>query len=149
MKRLSKIVGVAVAVMVVLVGGAIAVLLALQPERPAARVSRPQVAMRDGVKLAVDVILPEPMPASRVPVVLLQTRYWRSLALRFPDQPDVPPIGPRDASVDRLVAAGYGVVVVDVRGTGASEGTWPRPWSDDEVADSNELDRMDRRTALL
>ena len=47
--------------------------------------------MHDGVKLAVDVILPEPMPAPRVPVVLLQTRYWRSLALRFPDQPGVPP----------------------------------------------------------
>lgn len=124
---------------VLLVAGAIVVLLANQPERPAARVTRPHVVMHDGVRLAVDVILPEPMPAARVPVVLYQTRYWRSFALRVPEQPGVPPIGPRDDSVDRLVAAGYGVVVADVRGTGASEGTWPRPWSDDEVADTRAL----------
>ncbi len=139
MKRIVKTVGAVVAALVLLIVCAFAVLLAMQPDRPAARVSRPQVTMRDGVKLAVDVILPEPMPAARVPVVLFQTRYWRSLALRLPDQPGVPPIGPRDASVDRLVAAGYGVVVADVRGTGASEGTWQRPWSDQEVLDSNDL----------
>ena len=124
---------------VVLVAGAFVVLLASQPERPAASVTRPYVAMPDGVRLAVDVILPEPMPAARVPIVLYQTRYWRSFALRVPEQPGVPPIGPRDESPDRLVAAGYGVVVADVRGTGASEGTWPRPWSDDEVADARAL----------
>jgi putative CocE/NonD family hydrolase len=139
MKRVLKIVGLVVGVLVALVVVAAGVLIALQPERPPARVSRPQVVMRDGVRLAVDVILPEPMPAERVPVVLFQTRYWRSFATIFPDQPGVPPIGPRDASVDALVAAGYGVVVADVRGTGASGGTWPRPWSDDEVADASEL----------
>ncbi len=139
MKRVLKIVAIVFAVLVALVAGAVGVLMAVQPDRPAARVSRPQVAMRDGVKLAVDVILPEPMPAERVPVVLIQTRYWRSFSTRVPDQPGVPPIGPRDASVDELVAAGYGVVVADVRGTGASEGTWSRPWSDDEVADSSDL----------
>ncbi len=124
---------------VVLVVGAFVVLLASQPERPAASVTRPYVAMPDGVRLAVDVVLPEPMPAARVPIVLYQTRYWRSFSLRVPEQPGVPPIGPRDESLDRLVAAGYGVVVADVRGTGASEGTWPRPWSDDEVADARAL----------
>ncbi|MFY0536952.1 CocE/NonD family hydrolase [Nannocystis pusilla] len=139
MKRALKIVGLVVGVLVALVAIAVGVLIALQPERPPARVSRPQVVMRDGVRLAVDVILPEPMPAERVPVVLFQTRYWRSFATIFPDQPGVPPIGPRDASVDALVAAGYGVVVADVRGTGASGGTWPRPWSGDEVADASEL----------
>ncbi|WP_434421073.1 CocE/NonD family hydrolase [Nannocystis pusilla] len=139
MKRVFKIVGLVLGVLVTLVALAAGVLIALQPERPPARVSRPQVVMRDGVRLAVDVILPEPMPAERVPVVLFQTRYWRSFATIFPDQPGVPPIGPRDASVDALVAAGYGVVVADVRGTGASGGTWPRPWSSDEVADASEL----------
>ncbi len=138
MKRVAKIAGFLGVALTILIGGAV-VLQMLQPDRPAARVSRPQVAMRDGVKLALDVILPEPMPASRVPVVLYQTRYWRSFALRFSDQPGVPPVGPRDASVDRLIAAGYGVVVADVRGTGASEGHWPRPWSDQEVADASDL----------
>ncbi|WAS91778.1 CocE/NonD family hydrolase [Nannocystis punicea] len=139
MRRVLKIVGLVLGVLVALLAIAAGVLVAMQPERPGARVSRPQVAMRDGVRLAVDVILPEPMPAERVPVVLFQTRYWRSFATLFPDQPGVPPIGPRDASVDKLVAAGYGVVVADVRGTGASAGTWPRPWSDDEVADASDL----------
>ncbi|MCY0989176.1 CocE/NonD family hydrolase [Nannocystis sp. ILAH1] len=139
MKRVLKIVGLVLGVLVALVAIAAGVLIAMQPERPPARVIRPQVVMRDGVPLAVDVILPEPMPAERVPVVLFQTRYWRSFATIFPDQPGVPPIGPRDASVDALVAAGYGVVVADVRGTGASGGTWPRPWSGDEVADASEL----------
>lgn len=139
MRRIFIIAGLVLGVLVALVGIAAGVLIALQPERPPARVSRPQVVMRDGVRLAVDVILPEPMPAERVPVVLFQTRYWRSFATIFPDQPGVPPIGPRDASVDALVAAGYGVVVADVRGTGASAGTWPRPWSEDEVADASEL----------
>ena len=122
-----------------LVAVAFAVLLAMQPSRPAARATHPQVTMRDGVRLAVDVILPDPLRAQRVPVILVQTRYWRSLALRVAEPSGVPPIGPRDDSVDRLVAAGYGVVVADVRGTGASEGVWPRPWSDDEVADAREL----------
>ncbi|MDI1449938.1 CocE/NonD family hydrolase [Polyangium sp. 6x1] len=139
MKRVVKIVGIVFGVLVALVAIAAGVFMALQPERPRARVSRPEVVMRDGVKLAADVILPEPMPAERVPVVLFQTRYWRSFATRFPDQPGVPPLGPRDASVDALVAAGYGVVVADVRGTGASEGAWPRPWSDEEVADASDL----------
>jgi putative CocE/NonD family hydrolase len=134
-RRALVVAGACVAVVAV----AFAVLLALQPARPTAWVTRPQVAMRDGVRLAIDVILPDPMPAQRVPVVLVQTRYWRSLALRVGDPTGVPPIGPRDDSVDRLVAAGYGVVVADVRGTGASEGAWPRPWSDAEVADAREL----------
>ncbi len=139
MKRGAKIAGIFVVALTALLGGAGIAIQMLQPDRPAVRVSRPQVAMRDGVKLAIDAILPEPTPASRVPVVLYQTRYWRSFALRFPEQQGVPPVGPRGDVVDRLIAAGYGVVVADVRGTGASEGTWPRPWSEDEVADASEL----------
>ena len=135
LRRVLVVVGVCAA----LVAVAFAILLVMQPQRPAARVGHPQITVRDGVKLAVDVILPDPMPTQRVPVILFQTRYWRSLALRVPEPIGEPPIGPRDDSVDRLVRAGYGVVVADVRGTGASEGVWPRPWSDDEVADAREL----------
>jgi putative CocE/NonD family hydrolase len=134
-RRVARVVGVVVGVLVL----AVVALSLLQPARPAAAVTSPRVAMPDGVRLAVDVILPSPMPAARVPVVLVQTRYWRSLRLVFPDQPGVPPVGPRDGTVDALVAAGYGVVIADARGTGASEGTWPRPWSDAEVADGRAL----------
>jgi predicted acyl esterase len=34
--------------------------------------------MRDGVRIAVDVILPEPVPAGGVPTILVMTRYWRA-----------------------------------------------------------------------
>ncbi len=102
---------------------------------PAARVSAPTIPMADGVRLAADVVLPVATTPERVPVVLIQTRYWRSFQLKFSQAPGAIPIGPRDDVVPALVAAGYGVVVLDVRGTGASEGAWPRPWSAQEVAD--------------
>jgi uncharacterized protein len=100
-----------------------------------ATVTHPRIRAADGVEIAADVILPVAIPDSGVPVVLIQTRYWRSFRLRGPQRNDVVPKGPRDAIVDRLVAAGFGVVVTDVRGTGASGGTWPWPWSEGEVRD--------------
>lgn len=102
-----------------------------------ATVSHPAIPVAPGIGLAADVVLPVAVPAGGVPVVLIQTRYWRSFRLvggggggggRVPQ-------GPRDAIVPRLLAAGFGVVVVDVRGTGASDGAWRWPWSADEVAD--------------
>jgi pimeloyl-ACP methyl ester carboxylesterase len=38
-----------------------------------------------------------------------------------------------------FLAAGYAVVVVDVRGTGASFGQWRSPWQPEERADSREV----------
>jgi putative CocE/NonD family hydrolase len=102
---------------------------------PSATVTRPSIVMPDGVRLAADVILPRPVPAGGVPAVLIQTRYWRSFRLRGVGFANAIPIGPRDDIVKKLVEAGFGVVVIDVRGTGASEGAWPWPWSEDEVAD--------------
>jgi predicted acyl esterase len=87
---------------------------------PPAKVSRPVVAMSDGTKLAVDVVLPE--TRATFPIVLLQTRYWRSFSLKVPDNPGRVPKGPREPIVEALVRAGYGVVVADVRGTGARRG---------------------------
>jgi hypothetical protein len=34
---------------------------------------------------------------------------------------------------------GYAVVFVDVRGTGASLGTWPYPWAEDEIMDGGDI----------
>ena len=43
-------------------------------------------------------------------------------------------------SVDRYFTAyGYAVVKADVRGSGASFGPWPFPWSPDEITDGAEL----------
>src|SRR5690349_10524135 len=36
------------------------------------------VTMRDGVRIALDVILPDSVPAEGVPTVLVMTRYWRA-----------------------------------------------------------------------
>lgn len=102
-------------------------------------VSAPTVPMADGTALAVDVILPEDRPEGGVPVVLVQTRYWRSFDLIFRRGPNALPIQPREDIAERLVAAGFGVVLADVRGTGASEGAWERPWSAEEVADAGAL----------
>jgi len=88
------------------------------------------VPMRDGVRLAVDYMLPRNLPATeKIPAILIQTRYWRNMVL---------PIM-KDPSKEYLVRHGYAVVSVDVRGTGASYGVWPYPWSDDEIKDGAEI----------
>lgn len=71
--------------------------------------------MNDGTILYVDVIRPattsgKPVPG-RLPVLLTQTPYNKNTpSLNFED--------------DYLVEHGYVQVIADVRGTGASEGTW-------------------------
>lgn len=97
-------------------------------------VSRPAIPVDAAVRLAADVVLPADRPAAGVPTVLIQTRYWRSFRMRGGGGPKVPQ-GPREGIVSRLVDAGFAVVIVDVRGTGASDGVWRWPWSSDEVRD--------------
>lgn len=91
------------------------------------------VPMDDGTRIAVDVWLPRERPADgRLPAVLRLGRYWRDYAL--------PPLlrsvlGRYPRHVAWLNEAGYAVVMVDVRGTGASFGRATTPWSPREVAD--------------
>ena len=41
------------------------------------------LTLRDGTRLAVEVVLPRNVPAgTRLPALLSQTRYWRTTALR-------------------------------------------------------------------
>src|SRR5688572_26785454 len=95
--------------------------------------------MSDGVHLALDVILPPGDDLEPLPTVVTVTRYSRSFATRTPNRPGTAPLGPRAPIADALVAEGFAVVIVDARGTGASEGTWPHPWSRREVADLSEI----------
>jgi len=92
--------------------------------------------MRDGVKIAIDVVLPKNMPHdAKIPTLLIQTRYWRLNDIRFPFKRF-------QAIVEFLrvfTSYGYALVLVDVRGTGASFGTWPHPWSKDEIMDGSEI----------
>lgn len=100
---------------------------------PRVLVTRPPIPVEPHVSLAADVVLPSDRPAAGVPTILIQTRYWRSFRMRG-GGPRIPQ-GPREAIVARLVRAGFAVVVVDVRGTGASDGEWRWPWSPEEVRD--------------
>jgi uncharacterized protein len=97
-------------------------------------VSHPTIPLEATVGLAADVVLPQGRPAGGLPTVLIQTRYWRSFRMRGGGGPRIPQ-GPRDDIVGHLVEAGFAVVVVDVRGTGASDGVWQWPWSEAEVRD--------------
>jgi putative CocE/NonD family hydrolase len=88
--------------------------------------------MGDGVRLAVDLHLPKPLQSgTRVPTVVVMTRYWRSRA-----------DGEHEWLRWRLEAAasrGYAFVAVDERGTGASFGTWRYPWAPESVEDYAEI----------
>ena len=64
------------------------------------------------------------------------SRYWRDYQL--PSQLPTG-IGTYPDSVDWLNSAGYAVLIVDVRGTGASFGKSEAPWSPQEVGDFPQL----------
>ena len=84
------------------------------------------LTMRDGVKIAVQLVLPQELPADKkIPAILSMTRYWRA---KQGDQPNA-----------FLPAHGYATVFVDARGTGASYGVWKAPFSQDEVKDYSEI----------
>lgn len=91
------------------------------------------VVMDDGAALAVDVWLPRQRPGNgKVPTVMRLGRYWRDY--------DVPAplgliVGKFYRQVSWLNEAGYAVVMVDVRGTGASTDVSIAPWSPDEIGD--------------
>jgi putative CocE/NonD family hydrolase len=95
------------------------------------------LTMRDGVRIAIDLYLPEGLPeGERIPAILWQTRYWRAYQLRWPfrlfaDRTMEP--------VSEFVRRGYAWVSVDARGSGASFGHRPHPWSADETRDGAEI----------
>lgn len=77
--------------------------------------------MRDGVKLALDVYLPEgPDRPERLPVVVILTPYYRRFKVTGAGAEPAPNIA---IYRDMFVPRGYALVTVDVRGTGASFGT--------------------------
>jgi putative CocE/NonD family hydrolase len=93
--------------------------------------------MRDGVKIAVDLSLPAGLKdGERIPAILRQTRYFRSLDIGWP----LSWLSGREPSAQKMYAThGYAWVDVDARGTGASFGRWPYPWAPDEVRDGSEV----------
>lgn len=87
------------------------------------------VTMRDRVRVAIDVLLPKDLPATtKIPALLNITRYWRAKESQSP------------ADFQKFfVSHGYALIMVDVRGTGASFGRWTMPWSKDEIKDYGEI----------
>lgn len=85
------------------------------------------VTMPDGCRIAVDVYLPQEAgsgpPPGKMPAVLILTPYYRRFRLKD-DAPAATETTPNAARYrDVFVPRGYALVVVDVRGTGASFGT--------------------------
>lgn len=100
------------------------------------------LTMRDGVRIAIDVLLPADLPAGvRLPTLMIMARYWRSMDLHIPSPPKRAPIAPRESTADYFVARGFAVVVVDARGTGASFGVCRYPWAAEELEDYGEVVR--------
>ena len=106
---------------------------------PASTLERNQalhVPMRDGVRIAVDVWLPQGIePGARLPTMIRATRYWR--ARGFVDAPTE-----GDSNFDeaeRWNGSGYALVLVDARGSGASFGIRRFELAEDEWRDYGEV----------
>ena len=94
------------------------------------------VTMRDGVRIAIDVWLPADLEAGeRIPTVMRATRYWRASDIVSDELEDQSNYG----EAGRFNKAGYALVVVDSRGSGASFGWRPYELSEDEVKDFGEV----------
>ena len=93
--------------------------------------------MRDGVKIATDLYLPRGLGAGRrLPTILMQNRYGRMIEPRAPFRWFFLPISGR---VKLFVTHGYAWVETDVRGSAASFGNIPYPWSPDEIEDGDDI----------
>lgn len=87
------------------------------------------VPMADGVRIAVDIWRPAGLDGGiRLPAILVATRYGRSRAGGDPS-----------AEYRNWISRGFAVVVMDVRGTGASFGRWYIPYTRQEAEDVGRL----------
>ncbi len=93
------------------------------------------VTMRDGVRLAVDTYLPN-ANGGKFPAIVILTPYYRRFKVTGPGIDPSPNAGKYR---DMFVPRGYAMVVVDVRGTGASFGTRDSFRSPREVEDHREI----------
>jgi len=87
------------------------------------------ISMPDGVKLAAEVLLPAESPGPvKIPAIVEFTRYWRAPDME-PEPLELP------VEVSQSLAAGYAYIIVDVRGTGASQGVRKAEFSLAEARD--------------
>ena len=114
-------------------------LLASGCQPPGAHTTRSSFLLttRDGTRVAVTAWVPDHPAKEPIPAMLRLTRYWREIDVSSV----VPVLVPYDdvGSGRPFVDKGYAWVSVDARGTGASFGASPGPWSRDEIADYGEV----------
>jgi putative CocE/NonD family hydrolase len=92
--------------------------------------------MRDGVRIAVDVWLPSDLRSGdRISTIMRATRYWRAYDVAGDDLAD----DSNFALAERFNGAGYALVLVDARGSGASFGFRPFELFEEEVLDYGEI----------
>jgi putative CocE/NonD family hydrolase len=118
--------------------------LELPPAYPSMQVYSVYIPTRDGTRLAADVYLPAPLAhGTRLPTILEQTRYWRSTQYRPPVSWFFPKTGEALSFFRKekafFTSHGYAMLVVDVRGTGASFGVWRFPWEPVTVLDTYDI----------
>jgi uncharacterized protein len=88
------------------------------------------IAVRDGTKLAVDIYRPAQLGKpvdTPLPVIWMHSRFHRDTLV------DIWPW------YRQMVEYGYVIGLVDVRGTGASYGSFKAPWSPEETQDAYDL----------
>ena len=94
------------------------------------------IPTRDGVRIALDVWLPDGIEeGALLPAMIRATRYWRARGVVDPELEN-------DSNFDeaeRWNAAGYALVLVDGRGSGASFGIRRFELAEDEVLDYGEV----------
>ena len=94
------------------------------------------LTMRDGVKIAVDLWLPADLQeGQRIPTLMQATRYWRAWHSAI----DGVENDYRFDEAEKINAAGYALVLVDARGSGASFGWRPYERSVEEATDYGEI----------
>ena len=99
-------------------------------------ISSEYIKMHDGVKLAVDIMLPQNLEkGKRIPCIIIMTKYWRSLLIKSPLQGGKNSVNYKMPICEFLNCHGYAVARIDARGTGASFGTWAYPLSSIEIQD--------------
>ena len=112
------------------------------------RLSSAYVAVRDGVRLAVDIYLPAQADihppagggtATRFPAVLIFTPYCRRFALAPGAPADAEPAPSLAQYRDFFPARGYAVIAIDTRGTGASFGARTGMRSPEERLDYHDI----------
>src|SRR5512134_361161 len=94
------------------------------------------VTMRDGCRLALDAYVPQAKGIARFPAIVILTPYYRRFKLA---RPGADPSPNAAKYRDFFVPRGYALVVVDVRGTGASFGTRDSFRSPTERVDYREI----------